>query len=290
MRLWIDRSGQTYAHLCDSMEAFRRKTSLTRFSRAVVRVLLGQDARTYFRFDLHGNVDENLLQQFLGTFQLDPGQDAFVKSLRSIPNGIKFLVGPPGTGKTTCVVAAVLPYVLTMGDSSIIFSAPSNEAVDRIAQAFVQQIDTKEYRKMAEDAGERAHVKPIVTRLYNQTIEEHVLMHKLRGPKQKGANLQELMDPQVTTERLNTDHLTYQISEQLTRMTAGSRDKRYKLNPLAENTRMLQFLGLIPGNPPEIHYPCASCIRNMIKQRQHDDDFSQEDEDELQDFLRGLKM
>ncbi len=67
---------------------------------------------------------------------LNPSQEAAVQAVLA-NRRLTLLHGPPGTGKTTTLVAAI--RLLTAAGEKVLVSAPSNTAVDHIAQGLLQQ-------------------------------------------------------------------------------------------------------------------------------------------------------
>jgi superfamily I DNA and/or RNA helicase len=70
----------------------------------------------------HRNVPSELLR-------LNNVQKDIVERLQQNPLGIRLLVGPPGTGKTTTAVSWIINYAERNPDHRILVSAPSNQAV-----------------------------------------------------------------------------------------------------------------------------------------------------------------
>jgi hypothetical protein len=68
---------------------------------------------------------------------LNPSQCEAIKTFLTGNNPLQFIQGPPGTGKTTTIVE-LLTYVYRMG-KKILVTAPSNKAVQLLAQRFLEK-------------------------------------------------------------------------------------------------------------------------------------------------------
>lgn len=71
------------------------------------------------------------------SYVLNPSQRTAVRDFYGLTQGIQLVQGPPGTGKTTMIVA--LLHFLCAQEKRILVCAPSNKAVQIIAERFFEQ-------------------------------------------------------------------------------------------------------------------------------------------------------
>jgi ATP-dependent RNA/DNA helicase IGHMBP2 len=122
---------------------------------------------------------------------LDESQQQAVKAILQNEN-ITIVHGPPGTGKTTTLVEAIVQLV--KAGEKILVSAPSNTAVDNIAKGLIAQ-----------------HLK--VLRVGNTSkVDETIFMHTPEGKLNNSKQLREIKQLKIRAEEFRKMALKYKRS------------------------------------------------------------------------------
>jgi predicted DNA helicase len=108
---------------------------------AVKSILVNPELKALFE-KVHGKetfseicLPSNLVIEFKNNELNESQKNAIKKSLEN--EDISVLHGPPGTGKTSCLIETILQLIEK--DEKIIVSAPSNTAVDNLAKALLKR-------------------------------------------------------------------------------------------------------------------------------------------------------
>ena len=97
-------------------------------------ILTGQESPSFEVGASHaaGNLDRNPSSQPAAASELNPSQQAAIGKILSADN-LAIVHGPPGTGKTTTLIAAILALLRRDG-GPLLVTAPSNTAVDLLSE------------------------------------------------------------------------------------------------------------------------------------------------------------
>lgn len=112
-----------------------------------------------------------------GTQQLNGQRLSVVERMSQTScEGLHFLIGPPGTGKTTTVVSLLLERVRRFPKQKILLTAPSNKAVQVVLQKILDTTaEDRAALPMVALLGVLKHVPPELEEIYVSKYKFHLM-------------------------------------------------------------------------------------------------------------------
>jgi Mrp family chromosome partitioning ATPase len=136
------------------------------------------------------------------TADLNASQQRAVQSFVEASKGITLLQGPPGTGKTTTIVQMLA--ALTSADERVLVCAPSNKAVQVLANRFVNKFRTIPSVLVGTDSKVSEDLRPIFMHTWASECRRLLSDKAVRRDVSKGNKSQLLCTLETALEDVNT--------------------------------------------------------------------------------------
>jgi hypothetical protein len=235
IRLRIQTSDKTLRKQLDALEKLQFAGSVR--AGRYRRLLLGQNTASHFTEDVYRGLPKGEIAHHLQHLSFTSSQKAAVQYLRSLPQGVGVITGPPGTGKTSFIAHVLVPILAPKDRKSVLLVTPSNYPADDLAQT-VDRVLKK------SNIGLR-----IVIRMHSFSTEEEVF----ETHDQRAASLPHpaaIVPGQGDAfKNLAVAQYLKEFYEQATHRPYGVSDPRLRLLDLSLGMWMFKAAGLVPGFP-----------------------------------------